>query len=103
VSVVVVAFVHPKPEHRAEVTSALEAAIARVHAEDEGCELYALHEDDERFVFVEKWASGEALGKHAQSPALAELNERLEGKTAKPLEVLLLNPHPAGTDAQGAL
>ena len=103
-SVVVVAYVHPEPEHRDEVIAALEDAIARVHAEDEGCELYALHEaDDGRLVFVEKWASAEALGAHAAAAPLAEANARLEGKTSRPAEVLVLRPHPAGTQAQGTL
>src|SRR5689334_8480792 len=103
-SVVVVAYIHPKPEHRDEVIATLEHAIGRVHAEDEGCELYALHEaDDGRLVFVEKWTSAEALGKHAGAAPLAEANERLDGKTTRPAEVQVLTPHPAGTAQQGAL
>jgi quinol monooxygenase YgiN len=103
-SVVVVAYVYPEPEHRDEVIAVLEHAVGRVHAEDEGCELYALHEaDDGRLVFVEKWASAEALGAHAGAAPLAEANEKLAGKTTKPADVLVLTPHPAGEAAKGAL
>lgn len=34
---------------------------SRVHAHDEGCELYALHEGDDRLVMIEKWSSEQAL------------------------------------------
>ena len=43
-SVIVVATAFPSPEHRAEVIAAFEAAIAQVHDEEPGCELYALQE-----------------------------------------------------------
>jgi quinol monooxygenase YgiN len=74
-TVVVVATIRPLPDHHAEVVSALEAAIARVHAEDEGCLLYALQEGPDRLVMVEKWLSAEALDKHAHGAAVAALNQ----------------------------
>jgi len=77
--------------------------VARVHAEDEGCELYALHENDDRFVMLEKWASPEALAAHARSPAFAELASRLEGKLDAELDVQVLQPRPAGTAGRGLL
>jgi len=49
-SVVVVATIRPGSGCRDQVMTALENAVARVHAEDEGCELYALYENDDRFV-----------------------------------------------------
>ena len=102
-SVAVVAIIHPVPERRADVVAAYEAAVARVHAEDAGCELYALHEDDDRLVLIEKWTSQEALAAHSTSPALDELRSRVDGLVTRPAEVLILRPHPAGTDAQGVL
>ena len=65
-AVVVVATIRPLPEYRAEVIAAMEKVIADVHANDDGCLLYALHEADA-------------------------------------LDVQILQPHPAGTAAQGAL
>jgi quinol monooxygenase YgiN len=100
-AVVVVATIRPKAEHRAEVIAAMRKAIAAVHANDDGCLLYALHEGDDRLV--EKWASPEALAVHARGPALAELNQALDGRTEGQLDVQILQPHPAGTPEQGTL
>ncbi len=102
-SVVVVATVYPMAEHRDEVVRAMVQAIERVHAEDEGCELYALHEGQDRLVMIEKWASAEALGAHGQSPALAELQPLIADKVVGEFDVQVLHPHPAGMDEQGAL
>ena len=101
-SVVVVATVIPQPEHRAEVIAAYTQAIARVHAED-GCELYALNQAEDRLMMIEKWASREALGAHNQGAALAELRSRLAGKIAGPAEVIVLEAVPAGNPAKGQL
>jgi quinol monooxygenase YgiN len=61
-AVIVVATAFPVPEHREEVIAAFEAAIGKVHAEEDGCELYALHEGpDGRLVMIEKYASDEAV------------------------------------------
>jgi quinol monooxygenase YgiN len=62
-SVVVVATAIPAPGHRDEVVAAFEKVIPTVHAEDEGCELYALHEGEDRLVMVEKWTSLEATAR----------------------------------------
>jgi quinol monooxygenase YgiN len=102
-SVVVVAIIYPVPEHRDEVIATFEQIIAKVHAEDDGCELYALHEGGDRLVMVEKWASAEALDAHSRGPALVELNKGLAGKVAGDIDVQVLRPHPAGTPRQGTL
>jgi quinol monooxygenase YgiN len=101
-SVVVVATIVPVPEHRDEVIAAFTAAIARVHAED-GCELYALHEGEDRLVMVEKWASQEALDTHSAGPALREMGAQLKGKTVGRLDIQVLTPHPAGAADKGIL
>ena len=100
-SVVVVATIYPVPEHRDEVVAAFTAAIARVHAEDEGCQLYALHDGDDRLVMIEKWSSEEALAAHSRGPALVQLNGRIAGKYLGDIDVQVLRPHPAGTQQQG--
>ncbi len=101
-SVVVIATVYPQPEHRAEVVAAFESAIEQVHSEP-GCELYALHEGDDRLVMVEKWADEGALEVHRGAPALVELGGALRGKLTQGLDVQVLRPHPAGTAGQGAV
>jgi quinol monooxygenase YgiN len=103
VSIAVVATIYPRPEHRDEVIAAFEKTIARVHAEDEGCELYALYEGADRLVMIEKWASEDALAAHSRGAALGELNTRLDGKLVTAADVQVLRPHPAGTPRQGTL
>ena len=102
-AVVVVATIRPRPGHRAEVIAAMEKTIASVHANDDGCLLYALHEGDDRLVMVEKWASPAALAEHGRGPALAELGQALAGRTEGPIDVQVLQPHPAGTPGKGVL
>ena len=102
-AVVVVATIRPRPGHRTEVIAALEKAIAETHANDAGCLLYALHEGEDRLVMIEKWASADALAAHSRGAALAELTQALDGRTEGPLDVQILQPHPAGTATQGAL
>jgi quinol monooxygenase YgiN len=102
-SVVVVATAFPLPEHRAEVIAAFEKAIADVHESEPGTELYALHEGKDRLVMIEKYATQEAFAAHGESPALAGLRTSLAGKLASPLDVQVLDPHPAGTTGKGTL
>jgi quinol monooxygenase YgiN len=103
VSVIVVAIIVPKPEYLEEVALGFERVVARVHAEDEGCELYALNELDGKLVVVEKWQSAELLAAHGQSPVMREWGPQLEGKLAQPTEVMRGTARPAGTVAQGQL
>jgi len=101
--VIVVATITPLPEHRDEVRDALQGAVGPVHGED-GCELYALHENDDRFVMIERWASAAALQTHStESAGLQKLNADLKGKLQGPPDVVILNPVPAGEPAKGAL
>ena len=65
-SVVVVATIIPLPEYRDEVIATITETVAKVHEED-GCELYALHQADDRLMMVEKWASSEALRAHSRA------------------------------------
>ncbi|HEX4661279.1 MAG TPA: putative quinol monooxygenase [Streptosporangiaceae bacterium] len=102
-TVVVVATIRPLPDRRAEVIAALEAVIARVHAEDDGCLLYALHEGRDRLVMVEKWSSGEALARHGRGGAIADLAKSLDGLVEGATDVQVLQPYPAGTPHQGTL
>ena len=102
-AVIVVATAFPIHEHRAEVVAAFEAAIAKVHSEEPGCELYALHEGDDRLVMIEKYASQDAVDQHIKGAGLAGLRVALEGKLSAPIDVQVLVPHPAGIKDKGAL
>jgi quinol monooxygenase YgiN len=101
-SVVVIATIRPLPEHRDEVIAAFTAAIPDVHAED-GCELYALHQADDRLIMIEKWASREALSVHSKAAALAALGPRLAGKVAGASEIIVTQAVAAGDAAKGQL
>src|ERR1700677_2919444 len=101
---VIVPPLFPPPEYRDEVIAAIEKVQEKVHASDDDCLLYALHEGrDGRLVFVEKYTSMEAVGAHSKSPELAELVTALDGKLAQPMDVQLLTPHPAGSADKGVL
>jgi quinol monooxygenase YgiN len=104
VAIIVVATAFPVPEHREEVIVAFEAAEEKVHAEEDGCELYALHEGpDGRLVMIEKYASEEAVAAHRAGAGLAALAAALKGKLSAPMDVQVLTPHPAGSPTKGAL
>jgi quinol monooxygenase YgiN len=102
-SVTVVATIIPVPEHRAAVIAAFVDLIPKVHANHDGCELYALQEGADRLIMVEKWASRELLEAHSGAPEMADHRPKLEGKLVSAPEVLVLEPHPAGTAEQGTL
>ncbi len=100
--VVVVATMTAKPESVDTVREACKRAIEAVHQEP-GCELYALHESNNTFVFVEQWADEEALKTHSTAPAIAalfgEVGEHLDG----PPDIKMLQPVPAGDAGKGRL
>ncbi|TFV63306.1 UNVERIFIED_ORG: antibiotic biosynthesis monooxygenase [Bacillus sp. AZ43] len=101
-SVVVVATIVPKPDQVDAVREAILAAVPKVHAEP-GCERYALHEGDGRFVMVERWESPEALKAHGRAEALTTLGGQLADTLAAPLDVQRLTPVPAGDPDKGVL
>ena len=100
--VVVVATFTVKPESVDTVRDACTRAIAAVH-EEPGCELYALHEGDDVFVFVEQWADADALKTHSTAPGVTglfgEIGSHLDGAP----DIKMLQPVPAGDPAKGAL
>jgi len=101
-SIVVIATIHPRPEHRAAVITALETTIAAVHDEP-GVEVYALHEGEDRLVMIEQYASQELMAQHGKGENLANLIAAVDGKLTAPLDVQVLAPHPAGKPGLGTL
>lgn len=102
-AIVIVATAFPIPEQRAEAIAAFEAAMEKVHAEEDGCLLYALHEGADRLVMIEKYASDDAVAAHVAGAGLAALRAALDGKLSGPIDVQVLTPHPAGSPVKGAL
>ncbi|MGV0834763.1 putative quinol monooxygenase [Mycolicibacterium thermoresistibile] len=100
--VVVVASFTAKPDSVDTVRAACTRAIEAVHAEP-GCDLYALHQTDRTFVFIEQWADEDALKTHSTAPAVTamfgEIGEHLDGAP----DLKMLQPIPAGDPAKGQL
>lgn len=101
--VVVTAIFTPAEGRKSDLSAALVATIPGVHAEA-GCLLYAIHDsEDGTITMLEKWASRADLAVHAAGAPVAALNAAIEGLVAGPTVVTLMDPIPAGTDAQGLL
>ena len=101
--VIVTAHFFPRPDARDQVIAALQPAIAGVHEED-GCELYAIHDaPDGTIVMLEKWSSVELLDAHGQGEPVRKLGLALDGLLERPVEVTRLVPRPVGDAVKGAL
>jgi quinol monooxygenase YgiN len=103
--VVVVAIFRPRPGRGDAVEEALQEAIRRTH-EEPGCIRYALHRslgEGDVVMFIERWQSREALGRHGEQPYIAELGEALRDIVTGPAEIHFLEPRPSGDPVKGAL
>ncbi|WP_167041066.1 putative quinol monooxygenase [Salinibacterium sp. ZJ454] len=101
--IVVTAIFEPAEGQHDAVLDVLKPSIAAVHEED-GCLLYAIHEDPTgTIVMIEKWATEQLLDIHGNSPAVVAQRAALDGLLARPIEVTRLVPIPAGTPEQGQL
>jgi quinol monooxygenase YgiN len=84
----IVANIEAKEDQVELVKGELLKLVEKTHAEDEGCILYTLHQDNEtpaQFVVFENWASKELLQKHIDSAhfkaCMAEIESALAGFT----------------------
>lgn len=100
--VVVVAKFTAKPESVDAVRAVCAKAVEEVHREP-GCQLYALHQTDHTFVFIEQWADTAALTTHAAAPALAGLLSGLSTHLTGAPDITTLTAVPAGDPALGQL
>ncbi|MBV8930230.1 MAG: antibiotic biosynthesis monooxygenase [Mycobacteriaceae bacterium] len=100
--VVVVATMKAKPESVDTVRQVCERAVEAVHQEP-GCELYALHETDGTFVFIEQWADADALKTHSGAPAVATLFSDVGPHLDGAPDIKMLQPVAAGDPAKGRL
>ena len=75
-----------KAGHSEAFEAVIRPAMARVRAEDDGCEMYDLFksvDDDHRYAIVESWASQEAIDGHRKSDAMsdmAKIRDHLDGR-----------------------
>jgi quinol monooxygenase YgiN len=100
--VVVVATMTVKPESVDTVRDILTRAVKDVHDEP-GCQLYALHEAGNTFVFVEQWADAEALQAHSTAPAIAAMFKDAGEHLAAAPDIKTLTPVIAGDPSKGQL
>ena len=100
--VVVVATLTVKPESVDTVREILTRAAEEVH-EEPGCQLYAVHQSGETFVFVEQWADDEALKTHSSAPAVGKMFSAAGEHLAGAPDIKMLQPVPAGDPAKGQL
>jgi quinol monooxygenase YgiN len=100
--VVVVATMTVKPESVDTVREILTRAVKDVH-EEPGCQLYALHESGETFVFVEQWADADALKAHSTAPAIATMFKDAGEHLAGAPDIKMLQPVVAGDPSKGQL
>lgn len=99
---VVVATITPLPEFRRDVLVALQESISAVHGE-RGCELYALHEAGESFVFIEQWESDHALDQHNNGEAVSAVVSKIADKLKDPVEIVRAVPILGGDPHKGRL
>ncbi len=98
----VLAFLYPQPDKRDDVLAALLETLPQVH-DEAGCNLYSLHEAHDRFVFVESWASNEALAEHGKAPAVTAMFGKVGPLLSQAPEIVVAEALPAGDPAKGDL
>jgi len=99
---VVVATMVAKPDSVDAFRDVLTQAIPEVHGEP-GCELYALHQSDRTFVFVEQWADQDALDTHGKAPVIGSMFNALKDLIDGAPDIKFLTPVVAGDPAKGQL
>ena len=84
---IVIATFTPLPGEYDAVKAVLQEVIPDVHQE-EGCELYALHEEaGGTLVLVEKWTTRELWQAHLSLDTVARIQNGLEGLLASEVDV----------------
>ena len=103
--IVAIATLTPLPGKVEELVAAMTDLVEKVHANEEGCLLYALHRhpDGQRLVMVEKYTGPDAVKAHRASEHFKAAGAALAGLLAGPPEVLALEPVPLGDPAKGAV
>jgi quinol monooxygenase YgiN len=102
VSHIIVASFTPKPGRRDALRDVFLAAVPKVHAEA-GCERYAIQEDEEGFVFLERWESEQARLDHEKGEPFLTMMAAAGDDLAAPPAVRILDLLPVGDPAKGQL
>lgn len=101
--VVVTSVFTPLAGQHDNLVATLQSTIPAVH-DEEGCELYAIHDaPDGTIVMIEKRESTALLRKHAAGSAVAALNAAIGSFLSKPVVVTELTPIPVRDSEQSVL
>ena len=103
--IVAIATLTPAPGKTEELVAAMTSLVEQVHAQEEGCLLYALHRhpDGQRLVMVEKYTGPDAVTAHRASDHFRAAGKVMAGLLAAPPEVLALEPVVVGDPGKGAV
>ena len=101
-SVVVVAILTPKAGRVQEVLDAYAVVSPLVHAEA-GCELYAVHTDDQLVILVERWTTQDDLDRHANGDPLRRLGSLIDDALERPYDAFFLRNLPFGEPVLGTI
>lgn len=88
----IVAILQAKPGQAAAVENAMRAIVAPSRAEP-ACHFYTPHRDpshEGRYVFIERWASREALAEHEETAHFKQLLSDLEGLLSEAPQIMIL-------------
>lgn len=92
----IVAILQAKPGQAAAVENAMRAIVAPSRAEP-ACHFYTPHRDpshEGRYVFIERWASREALAEHEETAHFKQLLSDLDGLLSEAPQVIILEELP---------
>ncbi|MCD4865737.1 MULTISPECIES: putative quinol monooxygenase [Pseudomonas] len=92
----IVAILQAKPGQAAAVENAMRAIVAPSRAEP-ACHFYTPHRDpshEGRYVFIERWASREALAEHEETAHFKQLLSDLDGLLSEAPQVMILEELP---------
>lgn len=92
----IVAILQAKPGQAAAVENAMRAIVAPSRAEP-ACHFYTPHRDpshEGRYVFIERWASREALAEHEETVHFKQLLSDLEGLLSEAPQIMILEELP---------
>lgn len=100
---IVIAIFSPVRGQEDDVREILTRIIPEVH-DEEGCELYALHEDTQgRLVFVESWTTRELWEKHKNHSTVESILSLTKPHLSREVEVIEMYSVAAGKPSKGLL
>jgi quinol monooxygenase YgiN len=94
VTLVVIAYLKVKPEHRETFLKLATSTGELTNSKEEGCISYEFYEDQNvknLFFFFEEWASNEAFEAHLQEPHTKELVDRYPEILESPADIGIYN------------